>query len=174
MMTGKGTGLMTTFKASDGYFLIAAIRRHQLVRLAELLDQPQWLEDPRLDNTTNWSDYIEDVFRPAIDRWAGARTRVEVVGELARAGIPAGPCFTMDDLTGDEHVTSHNMLIEMPTDGARPVLMAGNPVKMSRLDEGPLQGHPTPGQHCEEVLTRVLGLDDGEIEKLRAAGAFGS
>jgi formyl-CoA transferase len=174
MMTGKGTGLMTTFKASDGYFLIAAIRRHQLVRLSELLDEPQWLQDPRLDNTTNWSDYIEDIFRPAIDKWAGERTRVEVVGELARAGIPAGPCFTMDDLTGDEHVASHNMLIEMPTDGPRPVLMAGNPVKMSRLDEGPLRGHPTPGQHCEEVLTRVLGLEGGEIEKLRAAGAFGS
>jgi crotonobetainyl-CoA:carnitine CoA-transferase CaiB-like acyl-CoA transferase len=32
---------------------------------------------------------------------------------------------------------------------------------------------PTPGEHGEAVLRRVLGYDVSRIEKLRAAGAFG-
>lgn len=174
MMSGKGTGIMNTFKASDGYFLIAVIRQNQFERLAGLLDRPEWLTDPRLAERTNWSDHIDDIFRPAIDQWAGTRTRLEVVAALAEAGIPAGPCFTMDDLATDEHVDRHNMLVELPTNTDRPMLMAGNPIKMSRLSEGPLRGHPTAGQDCAEILTQVLGLDEGQIEQLRAAGAFGT
>ena len=84
---------MTTFKAGDGYFLIAAIRRHQLVRLAELLDEPEWLEDPRLDNTTNWSDYIEDIFRPG-DRPLGRCPHPGRGRRRARpCGHPRGPVF---------------------------------------------------------------------------------
>jgi crotonobetainyl-CoA:carnitine CoA-transferase CaiB-like acyl-CoA transferase len=32
---------------------------------------------------------------------------------------------------------------------------------------------PTVGQHTDEVVREVLGLDDSEIAKRRAAGAFG-
>ena len=32
---------------------------------------------------------------------------------------------------------------------------------------------PTPGQHGDEILREVLGYDDTEIERRRAAGAFG-
>jgi crotonobetainyl-CoA:carnitine CoA-transferase CaiB-like acyl-CoA transferase len=174
MMSGKGTGVMDTFEAGDGYFLIAVIRQHQLARLSELLHRPEWLTDPRLENSTNWSDYVEQIFRPAIEEWAGTRTRVEVVTELAKAGIPAGPCYTMDDLVTDEHVATHNMLVELPTDTDRSVLMVGNPIKMSRMSEGPLHSHPKPGQHGAEILGRVLGMDDTAVDKLRAAGAFGS
>jgi len=52
--------------------------------------------------------------------------------------------------------------------------MAGNPIKMSRLAEGPLRRYPGPGEHTAKVLSELLGLDVGEIERLRARGAFGS
>jgi crotonobetainyl-CoA:carnitine CoA-transferase CaiB-like acyl-CoA transferase len=65
------------------------------------------------------------------------------------------------------------MLVEIPSGGPDPVLMAGNPIKMSRLAEGPLHKYPDPGEHTAEVLSALLGLDAGEIEGLRASGAFG-
>jgi crotonobetainyl-CoA:carnitine CoA-transferase CaiB-like acyl-CoA transferase len=52
--------------------------------------------------------------------------------------------------------------------------MAGNPIKMSRLSEGPLRKHPGPGEHTAQVLSNLLGLDTDDIEHLRASGAFGS
>ena len=32
---------------------------------------------------------------------------------------------------------------------------------------------PTPGQHTEEVMADVLGLDQAAVADLRTAGAFG-
>jgi formyl-CoA transferase len=173
MASGRGTGVMTTFKASDGYFLIAVIREHQLARLSEVLQRPDWLTDERLADRTQWSAHIDDTFRPAIEAWAARRTRVQAVEELAGAGIPAGPCFTMDDLVEDEHVARHNMLVEIPTGNGARMLMPGNPIKMSRVAEGPLRLYPTPGQDTDRVLAELLGLDGADIDKLRASGALG-
>ncbi|WP_326635261.1 CoA transferase [Streptosporangium sp. NBC_01755] len=173
MATGHGVGIMTTFEAADGYFLMAVIREHQLAGLAELLGRPEWLDDPRLSDRLAWTAHIEDIFRPAIEEWARRRTRLQAVEEMAAAGIPAGPCFTMDDLAADEHVREHNMLVEIPTGTERPVLMPGNPIKMSRVSEGPLHRHPDVGQDTEQVLTRLLGFTEPDIAKLRESGALG-
>jgi len=172
--TGRGTGIITTFHAADGDFMIAVIREHQLARLATLVGQPEWVHDPRLADRRDWSERVEDIFRPAIEAWAGERTRLQVVAAFAEAGIPAGPCFTMGDLADDEHVRSHNMLVEIPSGSDRPVLMAGNPIKMSRLAEGPLRMYPAAGENTSQILTDLLHLSEDEIEHLRASGAFGT
>jgi crotonobetainyl-CoA:carnitine CoA-transferase CaiB-like acyl-CoA transferase len=171
--TGRGTGIITTFQAAEGYFLIAVIREYQLARLAALVGRPDWMHDPRLADRAEWSEHVEDIFRPVIEAWAGSRTRMQAVAELAQAGIPTGPCFTMDDLAADEHVRGHHMLVEIPSGADRPALMPGNPIKMSRLAEGPLRRYPGPGENTTQVLCDLLGLDADEIERLRVSGAFG-
>ena len=54
------------------------------------------------------------------------------------------------------------MLVEMPrTDGvAQPVLIPGNPVKLSEVAEGPETRVPWLGEHTDEVLGAELGLGD--------------
>ena len=66
------------------------------------------------------------------------------------------------------------MLVEMPrTDGVdEPVLVPGNPVKMSKVAEGPETRMPWVGEHTDDVLADELGLDDDELAKLRAAGVI--
>ena len=63
-----------------------------------------------------------------------------------------------------------NMLVEMPRpDGVEePVLIPGNPVKLSDVAEGPETRVPWVGEHTSEVLREELGLNDGELEELRA------
>lgn len=170
---GRGTGIMRTFRANDGYFLVAVIREHQLVRLAQVVGRPDWPVDPRLADRGAWSEHVEDVFRPALEAWAASRTRVEAVEALAAAGVPAGPCFTMGDLATDDHVDRHNMLVEIPTSADGTVLMAGNPIKLSKMAEGPLHRYPAPGQHTDQVLVDVFGLSVDEVVRRRRAGAFG-
>jgi crotonobetainyl-CoA:carnitine CoA-transferase CaiB-like acyl-CoA transferase len=67
------------------------------------------------------------------------------------------------------------MLIEVPrADGGRPMLVSGNPVKLSNVAEGPVQPAPRLGEHTEAILRETLGLDDAELERLRADGAIGA
>ncbi len=74
-------------------------------------------------------------------------------------------------MIADPHVAARHMLVEMPrTDGvAEPVLVPGNPVKLSKVAEGPETRVPWVGEHTDEVLRAELGLDDAELAKLRDA-----
>ena len=171
--TGRGTGIMATFRAADGEFLISVIREHQLARLATLVGHPEWIDDQRLADRADWSAHVEDMIRPEIEAWAAKLTRLEAAAEMAQAGVPSGPCFTMDDISRDEHVHAHNMMVELPSGTERPVLMPGNPIKMSRTAEGPLHIYPSPGQDTQRILSRLLGLQQDEIDGLGENGAFG-
>jgi formyl-CoA transferase len=55
---------------------------------------------------------------------------------------------------------------------AEPVLIPGNPVKLSAVAEGPETRIPWVGEHTAEVLEAELGLSPAELEKLRAEGVI--
>lgn len=162
------------FEASDGWFMMMVARAHQFVRLAELMGHPEWLDDPRLADPWGWVDHMDDILRPAINAWAGARTKLEVATLLAEAGIPSAPGYTAEDLIKDPHVKAHHMLVEVPrTDGVeQPILVAGNPIKMSRVGEVTDGYFPNVGEHTTEVLREDLGMDDATISELREQGVI--
>ena len=59
------------------------------------------------------------------------------------------------------------------TDGVdQPVLIPGNPVKLSAVAEGPEQRVPWLGEHTDDVLAAELGYDADRIATLKAAGAI--
>ena len=63
------------------------------------------------------------------------------------------------------------MLVEtMPGDAAAPVLVPGNPVKLSEVPEATDTRVPWLGEHTDDVLTEVVGLTGDEIDKFRVAG----
>ena len=53
------------------------------------------------------------------------------------------------------------------------VLVPGNPVKMSKVAEGPETRTPWVGEHTDEVLAADLGLSESEIAALRDEGTIG-
>jgi crotonobetainyl-CoA:carnitine CoA-transferase CaiB-like acyl-CoA transferase len=157
------------FRASDGYVVLQIVREHQFFRLAELIGRPEWKDDPRFSTRAGWGPALENEIRPAIETWTGKRTKLEAANELTDAGIVAGPSNSAEDVIADKHVAARNMLVEMPRpDGvAEAVLIPGNPVKLSKMTEGPETRVPWVGEHTADVLTRELGLDDAQLEGLR-------
>jgi crotonobetainyl-CoA:carnitine CoA-transferase CaiB-like acyl-CoA transferase len=174
MAAAGTTALVAAFRARDGYFVVAVFREHMFARLCHVIGHPEWLEDARFATRPGWAAHTESVIRPAVEAWAADKTKLEASAALCDEGIVAGPSNAAADIAGDPHVAARDMLIEVPRpDAERPFLVVGNPVKMSRLAEGPIGDFPRLGQHTDEVLGEVLGLDAGELERLRAAGAIG-
>jgi crotonobetainyl-CoA:carnitine CoA-transferase CaiB-like acyl-CoA transferase len=54
----------------------------------------------------------------------------------------------------------------------QPVLVPGNPVKLSKMAEGPETRVPWLGEHTRSVLAAELGLDDDAIDTLEADGVI--
>ena len=162
------------FRASDGYVVTQIVRDAQFVRLAELIGHPEWVDDPRFATREGWLPHLDDVIRPAIEAWLSTRTKLEASAELTAAGIVAGPSNTAPDVIADPHVANRHMLVEVPRtdDVAEPLLVPGNPVKLSRMTEGPETRMPWVGEHSAEVLSAELGLGADELTALRAAGVI--
>jgi formyl-CoA transferase len=162
------------FRASDGYVVVQVVREHQFFKLADLIGHPEWKDDPRFATRAGWAPNLEAVIRPAVDAWASTRTKLQAAQELTAAGIVAGPSNTAVDVIGDPHVAARNMLVEMPrTDGVDdPVLVPGNPVKLSNVSEGPETRVPWVGEHTAAVLQTEIGLSDAELSELAGRGVI--
>ena len=166
--------IMDGFRASDGWFIIQVGREPQFAALAELVGQASWIDDPRFADRQGWVDHLDDVIRPTLEAWASGKTRLEACAAMSAAGIAAGPCFRDDEVVADRHVAARNMLVEMPrTDGVdEPVLIPGNPVKLTNVAEGPERRVPWLGEHTDDVLADELGLNAAELADLRQAGTI--
>jgi formyl-CoA transferase len=172
-IAGGGPWIIDSFRARDGYFVIEVIRDHHLHQLADAIGEPGWKDDPRFARREDWHRYIEPIFRPAIEAWAASRSKLEACQELCRQGVAAGPSNTADDLRKDPHVEARNMLIEVPRpDAPEPLQVVGNPVKLSRVAEGPVRRFPMLGEHTDAVLREAPGISDEEIASLRAEGVI--
>ena len=167
--------IMDGFRASDGWFVMQVGREHQFERLAQLIGHPEWLDDPRFATRQGWREHLDDVIRPAVEEWASTKKKLDACHELSAAGVAAGPSNTPADVIADPHVAARNMLVEMPrTDGVEePVLIPGNPVKLSKMADGPDTRVPWIGEHTDEVLRKELALGDADLAELRAAGVIG-
>ena len=166
--------IMDGFRASDGWVIIQVGREPQFAALAELVGQPAWPSDPRFAERQGWVDHLDDVIRPAVEAWASGRTRLEACAAMSEAGIAAGPCLRDEEVVADAHVAARNMLVEMPrTDGVdEPVLVPGNPVKLTNVAEGPETRIPWLGEHTDAVLAEELGLGTVDLAALRADGTI--
>jgi crotonobetainyl-CoA:carnitine CoA-transferase CaiB-like acyl-CoA transferase len=164
--------ILDPFRASDGWFVMQLVREHQLERISQLVGHPEWPTDPRLATRELWAAHLEDMLRPAIEAWAADMTRMEAVAKLSAAGIASAPIQTAPEVVVDPHLEGRNMLVEMErTDGVeRPVVIPGNPVKLSKMAEGPESRIPWVGEHTRAILSDELGLDDDTIDSLVADG----
>lgn len=166
-------GILSSFEAKDGLFVMQVGREHQFERMAQAIDKPEWLSDPRFATREGWRDHVESVIRPALEEWARDKTKLEASELLADAGIVAGPSYDAEDLLEDAHVKAHDMILRIPRpDGEGEVHVVGNPVKLSHSEARPVERWPALGAHTSEVLRGRLGLDDSELERLRADGVI--
>ena len=75
-------------------------------------------------------------------------------------------------MINDPHLDERNMIVSLPRtdDVDEPILLPGNPIKMSKVSEGPETRVPWVGDHTKQVLKEELGLDQSELETLQEAG----
>ena len=90
--------------------------------------------------------------------------------EMERAGIPCGPINRMDQLAADPQVAAREMIQEVVDPVAGPMKMAGVPIKFSSTPGAIAGPAPALGEHTDDVLSGLLGLDAGAIARLREEG----
>lgn len=171
---GAGVNMILDgFKAANGWFIIQVGREHEFERLATLIDQPDWVSDDRFATRAGWRQHI-DVIREAVNAWASTMSNVDACHALSAAGVAAGPVLKAQQVIDDPHLADRNMIVglERTDDVDEPVVIPGNPIKMSKVTEGPEHRPPWLGEHTRDVLSSELGLDDAQLTQLGDEGVI--
>ncbi|MCQ3808074.1 MAG: CoA transferase [Acidimicrobiaceae bacterium] len=166
----SGVGIVETCAAAQGHFVMQIVREHQFERLAQITGNEGWCSDERFAVRAGWQQHFEAVLRPGIERWAADKSNREAVAILSAAGIAAGESNSSREIVTDEHVRVRHMLVEIPNSDGDPVLVPGNPIKMSRTPEGPETRIPWLGEHTDEVLRAELDLSAADLADMRTRG----
>ena len=158
------------FRASDGFFMLAANNNDQFKRLCDTVGLPDLPDDERFrDNADRVRN--REALETLINEKMGNNTRDYWMKQIQKAGITVTSINTVADALDDPQAAARKSVwnIDHPTLGSVPVL-ASALQHMSRTP-AQAQGHPPLlGEHTEEVLRNDLGIPNDEIQTLIADG----
>jgi CoA:oxalate CoA-transferase len=153
------------YRAKDGWVVISAAGRDMASRLMKIVGGDA-------DDTPMVGSSAGDRRRALVERWCEERTKDEICTALQDAGIPCGPVRTIPEVARDPHVWEREMLVKKDDAVAGEMYLPGPTIKFSKTPAR-VGNVPTPGQHTDEVLGRLLGYDRSTLESLRQAGTIG-
>ena len=116
----------------------------------------------------------EDALDARIAAWCATRTTDEIVRALSGTGVPCERVVRAHEHDHLPPVQARGLFerVDHPVTGAADYV--GAPFRFSR---GPQTHHrtrsPLLGEHNRDVLTRVLGLTDADVDALEAEGVIG-
>ena len=158
------------FKAADAYLTLGVANDSLWERCCAALERPDLTRDPRFDTVRKRVEQ-RDTLVPLLNEIMGARAADEWLKRFEAAGVPAGRIKTVPEVCESEHLKARGMILRLKHPKAGEIRVMGIPIKLHGTPGGITTPPPVLGQHTDEVLRRVLGLDRKAIAQLRAEGA---
>ncbi|MBI08445.1 MAG: CoA transferase [Rhodospirillaceae bacterium] len=161
-----------TCQASDGQLNVGAPTQDLWERLCgvlgieELIEHPDYVDnDKRMEN--------RDALCERLNKRFHTDTAINWTHKLVKAGIPAGPVYTMDKVFADPHVLHQKMIEEVEHPQLGQINLIANPLRIDAFKNGSIRTPPPAlGEQSREVLAEY-GFAESEIEALVESGAVG-
>ncbi|HET9161639.1 MAG TPA: CaiB/BaiF CoA-transferase family protein [Caulobacteraceae bacterium] len=136
-------------------------------RLAEAMGRPELATDPRYA-THNARGENQKALDQLIGAWTSTLSTGEVLKLMDQYGIAAGRVFRAPDMLEDPQFAARDDIVELPHPVFGSVKMQNAFPKMSDTPGGVRWPGPGLGEHTDQVLRDVAGLDEGQIARLRS------
>ena len=159
------------FQARNGYVVIGVANNQLFRRLTSAINMPELAQDDRFRSPRRRLEHHEEIHR-ILTAWVETRTVDEVMAVLGPDGanVPCAPVMSVGELVSDPHLAARGMLKRLHHPKAGEVLVPGIPFKLSATPGEIRRLGPELGEHNAEVLSELLGLSQGEVERLRSEG----
>ncbi len=163
-----GWAVQTKGNGPDDYIYVV-IQPPAWAKLMTIIGREALIEDPEWATPEARLPKLDQCFA-MIEEWTKTKGKFEVMKILNGENVPCGPILSMKDLIEDESLAARGTVVEVEHPKRGVFKTVGNPIKLSN---SPVEVTTSPGlgEHTDEILKEIVGLDDGEIAAARADGA---
>jgi formyl-CoA transferase len=159
-----------SYQCADGrVYLVAALDRHWRA-LTEVIGRPELARAEGLARNHERLANREQV-NQAIAQWCQERSVAQVVDELERAGLAAGPVRTLSEAAVDPQVLARDMLQDTELSNGTRAPLVGPAVKFARTPTRVRTAAPVAGADTAQILAE-LGLSQEATSALREVRAI--
>ena len=158
-----------TFKAKDGYVVMAGVRSEERLRaMWKLVGREELIEDPRyLGKGADGDFWFQNVI-PAIEGWSQRLSKWEVAEKLTEIGLSMGVAQTMADLDQCPHLEARQMFVDTDDTMGGRFRSLKTPIRLTGCADPPAETPPELGEHNQAILCSIGGLTPEELAELES------
>ena len=152
------------YKTKDAWLTLAMV---PLPILGEILND-DWLKT--LSDYNDGHKYRNQVYKKIRNAFLDKTTQEWIeIGD--RAGAWCGPVYNYEQLMNDRHIRETKYIVEQPQYRGGSAKTVRPPIKMDQTPPTVQRGAPALGEHTEEILNNLLGMDPETISQLITSGS---
>ncbi len=169
-----GVAPSNVYPTSDGAEVVVAGNADAVfARLCKAMGRPELATDERFAthgargaNQTELDDLVGE--------WTATLPCDEALARLDEHGVPAGRIFTAPDMLRDPQYLAREMVQRVTSTQGWDVPMTGVVPRFTATPGSIRHPGPALGEHTDEVLTELLGLEPHALAELHATGVTGA
>jgi len=155
------------FATADGHLILAVGNDGQFASFCKVAGRPELAGDSRyatmpgrIRNRAALIPVLREILRE--------RPSATWLAELEAGNVPCGPINNYKEVFEDPQVQHRGLKIEIPHSAGVPCPTVASPMRFSETPVEYTVPPPRLGEHTREVLGSLLGLGDGELDRLAA------
>ena len=154
------------FATADEWLILAVGNDGQWQRFCRSAERSDLASDPRFTANTQRVQQ-RSILVPIIEALMRTRTAADWQTRLLAAEVPHAPVLSYPQLFALDQVSARGMKLTVRDHQGQPVDLAGSPFHVDGMSPPPAAMPPRLGEHTEQVLREVLGLDAEQVDELR-------
>jgi crotonobetainyl-CoA:carnitine CoA-transferase CaiB-like acyl-CoA transferase len=157
--------------AADGYFTlrIPDLSDGGWAKLAKLMGRNDLIADARFADAPARREHRSELY-DLVCVWMRGKTRQELWNGLRHIDYFGAPVLSMGEVIEDPHIKERQAFIERNHPSAGPTTLLAPWIHMSKTPASIRADSPALGQHTDEVLSGLLGLNAAQLSALRSEG----
>jgi crotonobetainyl-CoA:carnitine CoA-transferase CaiB-like acyl-CoA transferase len=158
------------YPTKDGRWIaIACTNDKNFARLAEAMERPE------LADVSRWGRLsAREADRAVVDETVGAWTarfdRADLLQRCEAAQVPCGPVYAIDEIFEDPQYAARENILRVANSRVGELAVPNLVPKLSDTPGAVKWLGPELGAHNDEIYREMLGLDEAELNRLRAGG----
>ncbi|KAI5777837.1 CoA-transferase family III domain-containing protein [Geopyxis carbonaria] len=158
-----------SFPTKDGNILLGGGNDRLYGILCETIGEPLWASDSRFKTNALRVEHRHTLV-PMIADKIKMKTTKQWLGIFNNSGMPYAPINDIQTTLSHEQVVARDMVQTVKHKSCGSIKLINTPVKFSQSTPGIRTPPPQLGEHTDEILENILGMNGDKIAELKLAG----